>query len=353
LRKESTEGQDDSLAEEDTDHKIYQLSARDLVIAASTSGRMGVALSIVGAFFSQIDQVISEEQMIQFVETHMPQSTSAAIVAMSVVAVIVISWLLSFLSTIITYYDFKVEVRKNDLLISRGLFERTQLTIPFNRIQAVQIREEIMRQPFGYASLVIESAGYGEDQGNSNALFPLIRKKQMYDFIREVIPEYDVTVENSVSIGKTGLRRYLLRMVWLSLIVIGLVWGMVPYGVYSWFVLIPMLLLGYQQYLDAEVRSGEDTLIMSSRMLSKTTAIIKKYRVQATQVRQNPFQSRLDLVDLIVHVASGNQGRSFKVRELPYNQASAYKEWLSNSSSRSALLSDAEDSDSPGSTVLE
>ncbi len=353
LRKESTEAKDDAAVEEEADHKIYQLSTNDLIIAASTSGRMGVALSIVGAFFSQIDQVISEEQMIQFVETHMPRSTSAMIVVMTVIAVIAISWLFSFLSTIITYYDFKVEVRQNDLLISKGLFERTQLTIPFNRIQAVQIREEIMRQPFGYASLVIESAGYGEDQGNSNTLFPLIPKKQMYDFIREVIPEYDVEVENSVTISKTGLRRYLLRMVWISLIIIGLAWGIIPYGVYSWFVLIPMLLLGYQQYLDAEVQSGEDTLIMSSRLLSKTTAIIKKYRVQATQVRQNPFQSRLDLTDLIVHVASGNQGRSFKVRELQYEDANAYKEWLSNGHSDSSLLTDAEESGSPGSTIPE
>ena len=353
LRKESTGTKDAETDKEETARKLYKLSVRDLIIAASTSGRMGVALSIVGAFFSQIDQVISEEQMMRFLETNMPQSTSATIVVMSVIAVVAISWLLSFLSTIITYYDFKVEVRENDLLISKGLLERTQLTIPYNRIQAVQIREEILRQPFGYASLVIESAGYGEDQGNSNTLFPLIAKGRMYDFIREVIPEYDVEVENSVEISNTGLRRYLLRMVWVSLIIIGLVWGMVPYGVYSWFVLIPMLFLGYQQYLDAQVQSGEDTLIMSSRMLSKTTAIIKKYRMQATQVRQNPFQSRLNLADLIVHVASGNQGRSFKVRELNIQEATAYKKWLSNGHSELSTLVDKDSSEFSDSNVAE
>ena len=332
LRKDSARVKDEEnegkTAEEP--RRIYELNTRDLLIAASTSGRMGVALSIVGAVFSQIDQIISDEQMIRFVEQNLPHSTSTSIVVMSIVAVIAISWVFSFASTIITYYDFSVEVREDDLLISRGLFERTQLTIPYNRIQAVQVKEELMRQPFGYASLIIESAGYGEDEGNSNTLFPLLEKHRIYDFIREVIPEYHTEIEHRVEPGKTGLRRYLLRSLWISLGIIALAWSFIPYGVYSWFIILPMLLLGYQQYRDAEVSSGDQTLVMSARLLSKTTAIVKKYRIQAAQIKQNPFQSRLNLADLIVNVASGNQGRSFKVRELTDDQCFEYMDWISN-----------------------
>lgn len=307
--------------------ELYTLDTRDLLTAASTSGRMGVALSIVGGAFSQLDQVISEELMIQFVQTHMPRSTSASLIVSGILVAIIIAWLFSFLSTLITYYDFSVEVREDDLLITKGLFERKQLTIPFNRIQAVQIKEGLLRQPLGYASLVIESAGYGENEGNSNTLFPLIRKDRLNTFIEKVIPEYDVETNHQVQVGRLGLRRYLLQMVWISLPLIAFIWWTVPYGVFSWFILIPMLLLGYQQYRDAEVRSDDSTLVMTARLLSKTTAIIQKYRIQSAQVKQNPFQSRLDLADIIIHVASGNQGRSFKVRELTEEEAVDIKEW--------------------------
>src|SRR5699024_10508498 len=148
--------------EEEAAAATYTLGMRELLIAATSSGRMGVALSVVGAGFSQVDQLLSEEQILRFVESSLPRSASAALIAAAIIAAIVIAWLFSFIATIIAYYDFKVEVRKEELLISRGLLERTQLTIPFNRIQAVQIKEELLRQPFGYASLVIESAGYGE-----------------------------------------------------------------------------------------------------------------------------------------------------------------------------------------------
>lgn len=332
LRKRSVE---EKFQESDKENalqrsRIYSLDTKDLLVAASTSGRLGVALSVVGAVFSQIEQIIPDQQLIRFVEANLPNSTSTTMVLLSILAVIVISWVFSFVSTIIKYYDFVVEVRENELLIAKGLFERKQLTIPFNRIQAVQIQEGLLRQPLGYASLVIESAGYGEEQGNSTSLFPLIAKHKIYKFIDEVIPEYNADISETTSITSRGLRRYLLRMVWISLAIIGLVWSTIPYGVYSWFVLVPALLLGYQQYRDAEVAVGEDTIVMTSRLLSKTTAIIKKYRMQACQLKQNPFQSRLDLGDLTLHVASGNQGRSFTIRELTWQKALSYRNWLSN-----------------------
>ena len=332
LRKEKEAERADA-ADEIKQSRVYTLDTKDLLVAASTSGRLGVALSVVGAGFSQIEQIISEEQMIRFVETNLPNTTSAMMIIFSIVAVIVVSWLFSFVSTIIKYYDFVVEVRENELLITRGLFERKQLTIPFNRIQAVQIKEELLRQPLGYASLVIESAGYGEEQGNSTTLFPLIAKQRIYEFIDEVIPEYHADINDTATASKRGLRRYLLRMVWISLPIILTLWGTVSYGVFAWFLLLPALLLGYQQYRDARISTGDDTLVLTSRLLSKTTAIVKKYRTQACEIRENPFQTRLQLSNFTIHVASGNQGRSFTVRELAKKQAAAYLDWLANGKS--------------------
>jgi putative membrane protein len=324
-QEEVAEAEESEISEQ----KVYLLTTRDLLVTASTSGRMGVALSIVGAAFSQIDQFISDKEIYQFIEANLPQSTSTSLVVISILSIIVVSWLFSFITTLITYYDFSVEVRKNELLISRGLFERIQLTIPFNRIQAVQVKEGLLRQPFGFVTLVIESAGYGEKEGNSTVLFPLISKHLMHDFLEEVIPEYNYEMEQAETVPpKRALRRYLIRTLWWSLPVILVVWTAIPYGVYSWFLLPMGLLLGYQQYRDAGICTEDDTLIISARQLSKKTAIVKRYRMQATQLKQNPFQKRMTLRDFIVHVASGNQGRSFSVRDIAVQDANRYWQWL-------------------------
>lgn len=347
LRKKSAdkEAVTDPEEEQVAGNKIYSLDTKDLLVAASTSGRLGVALSVVGAAFSQIEQIIPDEQMVRFVENNLPSSTSATMIIYSIIAIIAISWLFSFVSTIIKYYDFTVEVRENELLIARGLFERKQLTVPFNRIQAVQIQEGILRQPLGYAALVIESAGYGEEQANSATLFPLIKKHKIFEFIDEVIPEYHADIEETATIPTNGLRRYLLRMVWISLAIIAAAWAFIPNSIYTWFVLIPALMLGYQQYRDAAVARGDDTIVMTYRLLSKTTAVIKKYRMQACEIKQNPFQDRLGLSNFTMHVASGNQGRAFTIRELSWHHAAAYRDWLSNGTVDSSEKEEAEASE--------
>jgi len=327
----------DSDIQETRKKEVYTLTDKDLLIAASTSGRLGVALSILGGAFSQIDQLFSEQQIIEFAETYMPQMTSGSIIFTGIIIIVAVSWFLAFLGTIIKYFKFAVEVRDNELLISRGLFERTQLTIPFNRIQAVQIKEGLLRQPFGYASLIIESAGYGETQGNSTTLFPLIQKKRMNHFIESVIPEYATEkVPSPGELPRQALRRYLLKMIWISAAVITLLWMFFPVGIYSLFFVIPALFLGYHQYRDAGVVAEEDTFVLSYRLLGKTIAVVKKYRIQAIEVQQNPFQSKSDLGNLTVHVASGSQGRSFTVRELPENDALRY--WQGVSARKSAYF---------------
>lgn len=316
------------VTEEEESYERYELSTKDLVITSCTSGSFGIALSIVGTVFSQLDQVLSEEQMLYYLETIIPASVSANMVVYGILFVVIISWLLSFLGTLIKYFGFTLTVQRNELIIRQGLFEQRQLTIPFNRIQAIQVKEGIMRQPFGYASIILESAGYGEQEGNSTTLYPLIKKEYLKDFLKNVIPEYANGSLQAKPPAK-ALRRYLFRMALGSLAVIIPVWYFIPYGEYSLILLLPAMLLGFAQYRAAAIGSDNETLTIRSRVLSKTTAMIQKKRIQRVSLNQNPFQKRLGLLSYMVTVASGSHGRSFTIRELDGSVAKNYFNWVS------------------------
>lgn len=327
--------------EEEETFEIFELSPKDLIITSCTSGSFGIALSIVGTVFSQLDQVLSEEQMLYYLETIIPASVSANMVVYGILFVVIISWLLSFLGTLIKYYGFTLTVQQKELIIRQGLFEQRQLTIPFNRIQAIQVKEGIMRQPFGFASVILESAGYGEQEGNSTTLYPLIKKKNLAEFLEKVIPEYSKESLQAKPPAK-ALRRYLFRMVLGSLAIIIPSWFFIPYGEYSLVLLLPALLLGFAQYRAAAIGSDEDTLTIRSRVLSKTTAMIQKKRIQRVSLNQNPFQKRLGLLSYMVTVASGSHGRSFTIRELDRSVARTYFQWVSPVPKSDDLLSEAE-----------
>lgn len=308
---------------------VYTLSLKKLAMAASTSGNFAIALSIVGAGFSQVTQFMSEEQLITFVEKIIPASIGTSLVASVIILLLVFSWVLSFLGSFIKYYGFTLTVQKEELLIKKGLFEQKELTVPFNRIQAIRIKEGWMRQPFGYASLRLESASYDvKQQTNSTMLFPFIAMEEVALFLKEVVPEYDVDIQG-LALSPRALRRYLFKMVWVGLGVIIPVWLWVPYGSLAWFLMIPALFLGYLQYRDARIGISEGTMLLRSRWLSRTTALIKKYRVQSVEIQQNPFQKRLTLLSYAVTVASGNKGQTFTLKELDEEDGIKFLKWVS------------------------
>lgn len=324
--------------------KTYRLGGKDLLITASTSGRLGIAVSIVGTIFSQVDQILSEEQMLRYLESAIPSSASASLILASIVVVLVVSWILSFLGTVVTYGNFTVRVKEEELVISHGLLEQKQLTIPYNRVQAIQIKEELLRQPFGYVTLKLDSAGYGDEGGKSVMLFPLLKKHKVQSFISEVLPEYADRVQ-AVHPPVKSLRRYLFRAALGSLLVIIPVWALLPLGYYTLLLIVPALLLGYLQYRDAAIGTNRDSMILSYRLLSLNTVILKKYRVQTVENRTNPFQKRQGLSHFSVTVASGSEGHEFTIRDLDRDKADNFWEWPSANASHS-ILSDGLEEDS-------
>ncbi len=320
---------DEEETEKGSAPRLYKLKMKDLLTAAATSGNITLTLALVAGAFSQIFQFVSEEQIANFVETVIPASFEINMALSFIILVLVVSWLLSFFGTIIRYYDFTLTVYSDELHVETGLFEQKQSTVPFNRIQGIRIKEELLREPLGLAAITLESAGYGEQQKNATALFPLIPKRKISAFLGEVLPEYNVEPAG-VKPPQKSLRRYILRLVWLSLLVIIPAWIWVPYGIFACFLIIPAAALGYAQYKDAMIGTTGKTMVIRSRKLSRRTAIVKKPRIQAAACKQNPFQRRLGLYSFNITIASGNQGRSFKIRELDENEEYDFLKWVSS-----------------------
>ncbi len=306
--------------------RVYKLETKELLIAAATSGNITLTLALVAGALSQFQQFIDEEQIVEFIE-RAPAFFEANIALSIIILALMISWILSFAGTVIRYYGFTLTVRKDELHVQSGLFTQKQSTVPFDRIQGIRIKEELLREPFGLHALFIESAGYGEHQQNATTLHPLLHKSEISAFLNEVLPEYNVVVEG-IKPPVRSLRRYILRPVWLAVFVIipFLIW--VPYGIYSLFLLIPAVIMGYAQYKTAMIGVSDDTMVTKSRKLSRRTAIVKRPRIQAAEKKQNPFQKRLGLYSFQVTIASGGSGRTFRVKELDEDGGYDFLKWL-------------------------
>jgi putative membrane protein len=310
------DAESDAAERSEPETTVYKLPGKELLIAASTSGSFGIALSILGTLFSQLEPLVSESQIFEYIINWLPAQTDAMTFIYIIVIFIIFARLISFFSTLFTYGDFSLEVRENEIVISRGIFEKKRITVPYNRIQAIHVSEGLIRQPLGYASVHLESAGYGDDHGTGSiVLFPLIRRGNINQIFENVLPGV-VTMIDGVKPPLRALRRYIFRSAFLiSAITAGLYWFL-NLNEWVWFLPFLSLYWGWQKYRDAAAGYNDGQFIFRSRALSKTTASIKSNRVQDISLTQSFFQRRKDLCTVQISVASGDQGKTFVVRDL-------------------------------------
>jgi putative membrane protein len=304
-------------------HK-YGLPNKDLLIAASTSGRFGIALSVLGTLFSQIEPAIRESNLFEYLFSMLPAQTDTFMVISVIIVFVVIAWLISFFSTLFMYGDFSLEVKKEELLISRGIFEKKRITVPYKRIQALYVTEGIIRQPLGFCSIHIHSAGYGDEQGSGSiVLFPLIKRKKVNSLLEKVVPQYDVNLKG-IKPPIRAMRRYIFRSAALLTLVTAAIYWTLPLSGWIW--LLPLLSVwwGWLKYKDAALGWDEENVIISDRKLSKTIAIVKRDRIQDASVYASWIQRFRKLCSAEIHVASGDHGSSFSVDDIEESDGEKY-----------------------------
>src|SRR5215217_1774390 len=314
---------------------LRRLGTRDLLIAGATSGQIGVALSLVAVasqLFDDLGDFFSQDVIRRAYEAAAPNSIVA--VLLLVVAVGVFSWLLAIAGTVLAYTGFTLSREGDFLYIKRGLLERREATIPLARIQAVRIVEGVLRQPFGLASLRVESAGYGEAAGVSTTLFPLLPRKEARRLLLDAAPEFGVVPAlNPLPIR--ALRRYVLRSTVPLLllapaltVVSSLALDFVAWGLAELLLVLPAAVYGWLRYRDAGWAYIEDRLVVRSRLLARTTAVAPRRRLQSRAVIHNPFQRRARLATFRAQVASGGGGGAYGVVDLEADSAEALAENL-------------------------
>ncbi len=340
---------------------VRHLTTRELLIAGATSGQIGVAISLVAVVSQVFDEFFSQEFVERVVTTFAPRSVTALLLL--VAAAGLLAWMLAIGGTVLAHAGFTLARDGDYLYIRRGLLERREAAIPLSRIQAVRVVEGILRQPFGLAALRVESAGYGENAGVSTILFPLLPRREVDRFLRAAAPEFagEPALE---PLPSRALRRYVFRAVLVAapfvvagaaVSTFGFYAGLpipgcgpgdcdpgvvplfafeVPFGVLlSPLLFVPAALYGWLQFRDAGWALSGDRLFARSRVLSRTTTVAPRRRLQSRGVVSSPFQRRLRLATLQARVASGGGGAEIQVVDLGSNTAGTLAKRLGPGSS--------------------
>jgi putative membrane protein len=311
--------------EKPSSKSIFTMTSKDLIILAATSGGIGIILSGVGVFLSQFAEMIPFEWMYEEVSGFI--KFGILIVVMAVFLGFVFVWGISVAMTFLAYYGFSVTLESEDIVITRGLLEKKRMTVPLKRIQSVRIIENPFRQLFGYASVVIDSAGGGGAEGAKINLFPLVKKADIYGPLKEIFP--DLILEEPTEKPPARGKRFFYRMDFLWMIpAVGVItYFFFPYGLFSLLIIPVIVLFGLWQYRSAAYGISGNQLTIRFRNFSLQTAYLMKKRIQSMEMKQSYFHKRKNVATLAAIVKSGMSIFNAQVYHMEETEAEKILSW--------------------------
>lgn len=224
-------------------------------------------------------------------------------------------WVISAILTFARYYGFRLTRVDDELRYERGLFQRFDGSIPLAKVQTLTMGENVLMRRFGYATLAVETAGYGPGQspsGGSEAAVPLASRERILELANEVEPFEPPTFERPPKRARTRYAiRYLLGLgaVVALLYAIWLFAGQpvvwyAPFVPLAFAVLVP--LAAHLTWVNRGYDVDETHVVTQNGFWRRNTKIVPYYRVQTVIQSRTLFQRRRRwrLANVVVDTAS-------------------------------------------------
>ena len=285
--------------------ELFALDRRELALV----GAFSIDFRVPGILFLLVSTVGST--VVPTALTSLPGVALVATAALVLVGVALASWIVGAAAAIVEYYDFRLVRSGEELQYERGLLQRYDGSIPFDKIQTLTVSDNPLKRYFGYATLYIETAGYapGSSSGGSRgseAAVPLATHDRVFDLIEALEPVGDIEFTRP---PKRARRRYLVRY----LVVVGILTGAayvaaafvsLPFPAWSPALLAPLAVwFAHATWRHRGRWLGEHHVVTRNGVLRRQIKIVPYYRIQTVIDSRTVFQRRLDLATVTVDTA--------------------------------------------------
>lgn len=326
---------------------LRRITTRELLIAGATSGRFGPAAAIVGTITQFGDELIPQNVWERVPWDSFAEAASNIQILVSAVTLLgIVAWLLAIATTALTFGNFEIRREDDQLYLQYGLLDRRRTTIPIRRIQAIQIREGVLRQPFGFVEIRFETAGFGNDGSSSGVLFPLLSKREVQDLLSRASPEFLMEIERPelARLPARSRRRYIIEtsIGWVIMVCIAslIVWRFLDIPLWwLWMLGLGLLTpvfawLGNWRYKDAGWLIDNGRFLLRWRTVGRTTMLTRVQRIQYRKLTASLLQRRASLVSFETSVAAGGLGGQAGLAHMDRDDGERLVQQLRRSASR-------------------
>jgi len=297
-------------ADEETE-RLFAIRTPELLLLSLASVSPGaLVLSVV--FFPYVD-LVDLSTILAFFTPSTPQP-SALLVASRLVALVLGAWVISAAFTFAKYYDFELTRVGDELRYERGLLQRYSGSIPLEKVQTVTMTDNPLTRTAGYATLVVETAGYAAGQAaGSESAVPLARREHVTDLASSVEAFDDPSFERPPERARRRyVGRYSIAVGTLTAVLFGAhaafgapdAW----YAALALLVVVPVAAQYTWKHRGYDLQ--DDHVVTRAGFWTRTTKVVPYYRLQTVVRNRTVFQRRWSLASLTADTAG-----SFSIRQ--------------------------------------
>lgn len=330
LRNRERQRIDPESDEENIGTTLYEITQRDLGVLAVASLDLRVASFLVVIFSFAAPSLIID------ILLELPINPIAVIAAIALV-VIIASGILSGGSAIINNYGFILSRVGDELRYERGLLQRYDGSIPLDKVQTLVIQENVLKRLVGYASLTVETAGYGPGSSGAESAraVPISRRETTFEIAKRIEPSVeDVPFHRPARRARLRYTwQYTLLVAALTILAFGIEWWF-GFGLYWWAIPFTLVLAPVAAHLKWKHRGYavlDEAVITRSGFWRRRTHVVPYYRIQIVDESQTVLQRRWRIATVLIDTAgsSGLVSGSPTAYDLDDQEATVLREHIS------------------------
>ncbi|NHN48520.1 PH domain-containing protein [Halostella sp. JP-L12] len=295
---------------EESEELLFSIRPHELVLLSVASVNPGaLVLSVI--FFPYVE-LVDVSTLVAFI---VPGGARPAItlVATRLAALVLGAWLISAAMTLARYYDFTLSRVGDELRYERGLLQRYSGSIPLEKVQTITVTDNPVTRTAGYATLVVETAGYTAGQSGAESAVPLADRERVYSLAQSIEsfedPEFTrppkrarerYAVRYSLAVGALTATLYALSLAYE--------------GFERWYAAVALLAVvpvaAHVAWRNRGYQTQGEHVLTRVGFWTRTTKVVPYYRLQTVVRSRSLFQRRRTLANLTADTAG-----SFSLRQ--------------------------------------
>lgn len=300
----------------------YELSYSEMMKASFSPINILLFFMIIYSVFDKIQKFFNVSLYIENIIHTVVHSIWGLIIAS--LLYIVFASFYNLIKTIILYRNYELRYDSIYVYISKGITNKTEITIQKDRIQAVIIKNTIIQKALGLIKLeIISNKNKDDNLTESNVIFPFISNLRFPMMFKTIFPKYSGNVILK-SIPKVAILFKITRLIIILGVLFLIIKTIIPI-ILPFFITLSILLIVGQimNGLFSKYKITKDFIYYKKVNLTTKYLIIPRENIEEFSINQNIFHRIFKLSSLKI-VLRENPVKSINMLEIPYSELNKF-----------------------------